>query len=445
MRSPDSAAGGRIALEVLLRAASILLLAWLLWLSLDRRRAYQVTSARSADLARAVREWTAAPRAPDAIHVLLDATPAPLERDWLAAVGAAGSVVTWSGSPPPVGLDVQALATPRGGSTVLVAAPRGARLVVSDQVGVLDSAVAGDAGARFTIPAATDVIEVRAAGSRARALVPEPRRIRGVLVVGEAGWESKFVAAALEEDGWAVELDLRVAPGVSVTQGAAGAAGAVDTSRHAAVIALDASVAPRAAQLARYVTDGGGLILLGSAASVDALAPLRAGAIGRIVPPPVGVSRSGPTTLASLSAAPLTGLADDAVVLERRGAAVVAAARRHAAGRVLQMGHQDVWRWRMSGGETSVADHRAWWSRAVAGVAYAPAGAVPPSSNGRTPDRTGDQAPVAAVIAALGPGSAGAVVVGDPVTARVPAAWLFALLALTLLAEWGSRRARGER
>jgi hypothetical protein len=445
MRSLDSR---REILEGVLRTASICLLGWMLWSSLHHDRTYKVNSARSADLMRALREWTLADAEPADIHVQLDSTPSPLERDWLAALRAAGSRVSWGGALPALGVDVQPVAAPHGGLAVLVAAPSGATVVLSDRVGVIDSSTARDGGARFTIAAANAGLVARAAGSRARAPVPTPSRVRRVLVLGAAGWESKFVVAALEEDGWTVDAVLHVAPNVDVTQGAAGA---IDTSRYSAVIALDSTAAPRAAQVVRFVASGGGLILVGSAATIGALAPVRVGTGGRMDPATVRAGDAGPTTLQTLAAAPLTGLADDAVVLSRRGGAVMAAARRHVGGRVLQLGYEDDWRWRMAGGETSVADHRAWWTRAVASVAYTPrADSVPRRTNAdgfaaSAGAGGADQAPVASLIGAIGPASAGAIVVGERRLPRTPASWLFALLAFCLLAEWTSRRSRGAR
>jgi hypothetical protein len=91
----------------------------------------------------------------------------------------------------------------------------------------------------------------------------------------------------------------------------------------------------------------------------------------------------------------------------------------------------------MSGGDASVDDHRAWWTRAVASVAYAPA--IAP---GNSVDSL-DAAPVANLVASLGaateasgPGLASA-------ATSISLWWLFAALTLCLLAEWASRRLRG--
>lgn len=428
----------------MLRAVSVALLAWLLWLSLDRSRGFQVTSARSADLARALREWTAAGVAPDGIHVQLDSSPSPRERDWLAAIEAAGSAVSWNGELPAIAMAVQPIVAPRGGLAVLAAAPMGTRVRLYDDVGVLDTGTATEGGARFAIRGASGRLTLRGGGARASAALPDSLRVRRVLVVGQAGWESKFVVAALEEDGWAVDAELRVAPGASVTQGAPGA---LDTARYAAVVALDASIASRAGQVARYVASGGGVVLASAAGNVAALAPIRAAAVGRIDAPPMGEEPRGPTTLRSLAVMPLIGLKEDAVMLERRGMLVVAAARRHVAGRVLQLGYVDSWRWRMSGGETSAQEHREWWTRAVSSVAFASVTArpTPASVEFRSPAAESelDRAPVASLIETLGPLALGPTISGAPVRTTLPRSWLFVLLSLCLLTEWGSRRLRG--
>jgi hypothetical protein len=54
-----------------------------------------------------------------------------------------------------------------------------------------------------------------------------------------------------------------------------------------------------------------------------------------------------------------------------------------------------------------------------------------------------DRAPVASLIERLGPLALGPTISGAPVRATVPRSWLFVLLSLCLLAEWGSRRLRG--
>jgi hypothetical protein len=136
----------------------------------------------------------------------------------------------------------------------------------------------------------------------------------------------------------------------------------------------------------------------------------------------------------------VTSLASDAVALESRESAVTVAARRVDAGRVVQSGYDETWRWRMAGGDEAAAAHREWWSRLVAAVAYAPIVARPVAS-----DAAIDETPLASLIDALGPAStfdAAAVPTRDGTrTTRS----LFALVVGALLLEWASRRLRGVR
>jgi hypothetical protein len=105
---------------------------------------------------------------------------------------------------------------------------------------------------------------------------------------------------------------------------------------------------------------------------------------------------------------------------------------------VLQQGYVDTWRWRMGGGDASLTDHRAWWTRAVAGIAYAPRIAL---STADPPDA----APVAGLIAALGEPSQRAGPSLASAAGSISLWWLFALLSLSLIGEWASRRMRGAR
>lgn len=422
----------RAALEHALRVTSIGLLAWMLWLSLDRGRAESFVSARSSGLDAAVKDWSASGSAPDRIVVRLDSAPEPRLRDWLAALAGAGSDVTWRGEVAATAIAVNRVVAPRGGYNVLVAAPDDSRIVLSDEVGALDTATARAGGARFSLPSATGALSARGGGSVARASIPDSVRVRRVLLLGSAGWESKFVTMALEEDGWVVDASLRVAPGVNVTQGSTAP---IDTARYAAVVAVDASSAARGAEIVRYVASGGGLVLSAAAMSSDAFASLRAGSAGRAQP--AHGSADTPASLQSLPVVPIASLRFDAIALERRGGAAVVAGRRYAAGRVLQVGYSDTWRWRMSGGDNSVNEHRAWWSKAVASTAFAGAGTREPSAE--------DDAPLARLVTALGPASIGRGPSLADSAAAVSLRWLFALLVFSLLAEWASRRMRGSR
>jgi hypothetical protein len=254
------------------------------------------------------------------------------------------------------------------------------------------------------------------------------------LVIGNAGWESKFVVAALEENGWQVDAFIRVAPGVDVTQGSVAV---IDTSRYSAVVALDGAAVPYANRIVEFARRGGGVVLTPQAASLDALAPLRAGAVGRASSDARAIQASGSVTLATLPLAPITSLRTDAVALDRRGVAVATAAKRIGAGRALQLGYEDTWRWRMGGGEGGVDDHGGWWTGLVSSVAYAP-----PVS--RTPTFSlADEAPMIGLVSAIGPGTPAGPTANLSGSSTDWTAWLFALLAVGLIGEVASRRVRG--
>jgi hypothetical protein len=425
----------RGTLETVLRGVSIAILAWMLWLSLDRKTDAPVESARSNGLSRSLRAWSTAGVAPTRVSVQLDSTPRPIEREWLGALKSSGSEVGWTGSLPSVGIDVQPVASPRGGLTVLAGAPKGLGVRLVDDVGPLDTADAVSGGARFFIPSAARRVQARVGASTAQALDADSVRLKRILVLGSAGWESKFVVAALEEDGWKVDAQMRVAPGISVTQGSISP---IDTSRYSAVIALDETAGAYASDIVRYVASGGGAVLAGSAAAIEGFSSIRPGAIGKQAGGESLASEPGSVTLRTLPLHPVVALRSDAAVLEKREGAVAAAARRHVAGRVLQVGYADMWRWRMSGGDTGPSDHRAWWTKAVAGIAYAPRIAQSESAEA-------DNAPIASLVSTLGqpaaqPGSSLA-----STAASISLWWLFALLSASLLGEWASRRLRGAR
>ena len=200
---------------------------------------------------------------------------------------------------------------------------------------------------------------------------------------------------------------------------------------------VDGAAAPYANRIIGFAQSGGGVVLASPAASFDVMAPLRAGAVGRATSEASAIQAGGVVSIVTLSLAPITSLRSDAVTLEKRAGAVAVVARRIGAGRSLQLGFEDTWRWRMGGGEGAVRDHRLWWTGLVSSVAYAP-----PLSRGTATAAT-DEAPMTGLVASIGPSAlAGA----TPNLAGAPSdwmIWLFALLALGLIGEVASRRLRG--
>jgi hypothetical protein len=426
----------RVRVEQVLRAVVIAALAVMLWQSLQEESdsGRKAVSARGTGVGSALAEWSSTSKPPRQIHAELDNTPSQLERAWLGALAGAGSNVTWSGAISPVMIEAEPVASPAGGTRILVAAPGGYSVVVSDDVGPIDTLQARQLGGALGLSSTAGRVTASTKGSVASTLQRDSLTIRKVLVIGDAGWESKFVVAALEEEGWKVDAFIRVAPGVDVTQGAAAT---IDTSRYSAVIALDGAASPYANRIVEFTRTGGGVVLAPQAATLDGMAPLRVGVVGRAPADARAVQAAGSVTLSTLALAPIKSLRSDAVALEQRAGTVATAARRVGAGRALQIGYEDTWRWRMGGGDGAVRDHRLWWTELVSSVAYAPRLARAESKVAT------DEAPMIGLVAALGPATRSestAMLSGQSSDWMV---WLFALFALGLLGEVASRRLRG--
>jgi hypothetical protein len=429
MRSPaDPAAGPAPLGERLLRAASLLLLAGLLVRELRPGEAPAAARVSGASLGGALSgfTWDAAPAR---LHLHLDGGLPAYQRDWLAALAGAGTPVTWEGGgPDAVGLAADPAADPAGGTLAWVAGPTSSRLLLEDGLGSLDSLRPRGEGARLRIRSASARLRLVGGSTRAESEVRDSLRLGRVLLLGRAGWEAKFVAAALEERGWRIDARMALSPRGDVRQGAVPG---IDTARYSAVIVLDSSPA-EARLLAGYLRAGGGLILSAAAARSPGLAALAAGAPGELVPAREVFDTVGADPRASLGLHSLR-IRDDAVILERRGGLVAVAARRLERGRVITLGYEDTWRWRMGGPASGMEDHRDWWADLVGGVAYT-------GEISRAVGATSDEAPRAAFFSRLGPPAAGPL---DSSARRVPLAVWFAALLATLLLEWGLRRWRG--
>jgi hypothetical protein len=429
-----SRADVRVRIEQVLRGIVIVVLAVMLWQSPHERADSGRGAVSAHGIGRAtLSNWSSFPKAPARIHVQLDSVPSKIERAWLGGLAGAGSRVTWIGNLAPVMIDAQPVASPTGGTRILVAAPSGSSVVMSDEVGLIDTLQPRDAGASVTLNSVADRLTAGANGSVASTSTLDSVALHRILVIGEAGWESKFVVAALEEEGWKVDALIRVAPGVDVTQGSA----AIDTSRYSAVVALDAGASPYAKRIVDFARSGGGVILGPGAASLDAMVPLRAGAVGHSGSATRGVQAGEAITLETLPLAPITSLRSDATPFEQRGASVAIAAERVGAGRALQLGYEDTWRWRMTGGDETVRHHRLWWTRLVSSVAYVPRLARTTST------RSTDEAPMIGLVSAIGSVTQGDSKVGRSGNRSDPMAWLFVLLTLGLIGEIASRRLRG--
>jgi hypothetical protein len=419
----------RSQLEFACRVGVFALLGWLIGASLIPSTGRRAETVNGAALEARLPRWTRHPLG-DALHVNLDATPSPWAVDWLGALQHSGHSVTWTGSPPALAISADPVADPRGGTRLEIAAPTGTKVVVRDDVGVIDSLRIADLGGSMIVP---EVVGHLAAGIGAEVASVSPRdsaHIRSIVVVGAAGWEGRFIVSALEGRGWPVTARFSVAPNVYVGQSTPIT---LDTARVAAVIAVDSSLQGLGGAIERYVQSGGGLILAGPSSLASTAASLAPGALGPRFRP--AVLPRDTISLGSTGFYPVASLKADAIALERRSAGVTMAARRVGAGRVMQIGYDDSWRWRMAGGPGSDAAHAAWWSRLVSSVAYAP--------STRRAEPAASSAPVAAMIARIGPSRPiprGADA-RPPVDRRV----FMVLIMILLLVEWASRRLRGLR
>jgi hypothetical protein len=468
----------RRPIEWLLRLAGLGLLVWAWSLSIGATAASGIDRAGSEDLRAQLERWSSV-ASPGEVNIRFSHGPGPVERDWLAALAQSGTRVRWSAeSLPPTATSVTLIADPAGGAELAIGAPSGATVILRDTLGARDTLVAPAVPFRFQVPRLEPGTEAVSGGARARDEARDSIVFRRLLLLGRAGWESRFVAAALAERGWSVDARFVVAPGSDVHQGIAGPRRAVpvpepqaapstpmsfqlgrgtiappvpmpsaqpppapvapkvviDTTRYSAVLVLDSTAGREAGAIGRYLGAGGGIVLWSSALSHPGLRAIAAGGSG----PPIDaiddpIEDSLPRR--TLALVPLMPLHPEAVVLERRGSSAAIAARRLGPGRVVQVGYQDLWRWPLGGDSLAPGRYRDWIAGLVARVALV----------GRTPHAVAgaDPAPHAALVDRLGPPTPPAAS-GSESPSLLPW-WLLALLALAFLLEWASRRMRGAR
>lgn len=418
----------RIAIERLLHGVALAALLWLAWRPQHARPADAIRSDAPASL-NALAAWSQA--AADTVSLALDSLPAPAERAWLRALRASGSTIRWS-DPGSSALAVAAepVVDPAGGSRVMLASAVAGGAALRDAAGPLDSVSVQPGLTAVGTGGLVGALAVMAPSQRATAVPAATSDLRRVLVIGRAGWESRFTIAALEERGWSVDARLAISPTAAVEQGSWARP---DTARHALAIVLDSSANAYAARLIGFVRDGGGLIVAGEAVRMPAFAAILPARAGVLVRPTPNAARTD--SLGERGARyPLRDLRSDAVVLERLAAEPVAIARRERNGRVIQIGYAETWRRRMAPADGSVRRHREWWGRVAAAAAYAGAGIMATTAGS-------DPAPWLSTRLALGAPSAGALRVVAP--AREFGPMLFTLILLALLTSWASRRLRG--
>jgi hypothetical protein len=421
--------------ELTCRLAAFAVVGWLLGGSLIPSTSRQLEHSSANGIVARLPGWMRRP--PNVLlHADITTTPEPWVIDWLAALGHSGHRVTWSGSPPAVAMSSEALADPRGAVRIDFSAPAHTLVTLRDGASVVDSVRVSRLGATIVTPLVVGSLVADAAGQRVSASVPDSALLRSIVVIGQASWEGKFIVSALEERGWPVVARFHVAPNVDVAQGAAIV---LDTSRVAAVVAIDTTVQTLGSALEHFVHEGGGLILAGAASAAPAVMSLAPGAVGARTR--VEIALTDTIGLGTTGFYPVTALKSDGVVLDRRPTGVAVAARRIGAGRVMQVGYDDSWRWRMAGAPGSDVAYRDWWSRAVAAVAYLPSSRV--GSRVGLVATQAASAPLAHLVDRLGPARPiGADrIPRPPVDQRI----LLALIMILLLAEWTSRRLRGLR
>jgi hypothetical protein len=425
----------RRLVEWVLRAALVALLGVALWRS--TRAGQPGAEHRTVTTGTLRRTLEEATRSPDigGVDLVVDASPSAAELRWLAALGRAGLTVRWRGAPPSLAVVADRVREPQGAVGVSLAADSGTTVAIGDSAGALDTLRVGHRGGGASLRASEIVgaVSARQGAYVATAAPSTGQPPRAALVLGRAGWESKFVLAALGEAGWTVRARLPAAPGVSVTDPALLP---IDTTRYDVVIALDSTAADLAPAVVRFVASGGGLVIAGSATHLDsfrALTPALAGARlpGRIL-------LDGDTvTPAALPLRPLGAVRTDAVVLDRQAKGVAVVARRAGQGRVLALGYDESWRWRMLGGAGGVEAHRRWWSRN--------AGLVAPEHDSSAPLRgSADAAPTATLVNVLGPAAPSFSAPQRSSSPPLPLTMLV-LICVVLLAETASRRFRGAR
>lgn len=372
---------------------------------------------------------------PDPVILVSDTALDPIRRDWLAATRAP---VRW-GSPRLVAtaLSAEPLGDPAGGYRIAVAAPPDRMVYLADSLGPIDSVPSTGGGASIDVDAPVGALTGSIGPQHAVVRPGDAPATRRVVVFGRASWETKFVIAALEERGWGVDARIAIGPEDESRQGTPGS---LDTARVGAVVALDQTAAGYAAQIGRFVRQGGGLVLSAEATAVPALAPFRVGAAGqKLVSSSLEIDRHNPRLALPLT--PITRLGATAAPLETRGAAISVAAHRIGLGQVVQTGYHDTWRWRMTGPDGSVEAHRGWWSALVRSVAYRP-------DHETQIDRPAlHDAPLARMTAAFGPPEPDPAGSGPALpTPPQRLDWLLGVVALAaLLTEWTSRRLRGAR
>src|SRR5688572_1613223 len=237
MRSPDSR---RSVFESVLRVVSVAAMATLaarFWFGVES--AQPEASATTPTLDSALAAWSQ--EAPRRATIRASMTPDATQRDWLLALRRTGSDLSWTaGDTLGSALVIEAGPLGEGLSRLALLGMPDRTVLVADRLGRVDSIRIGRTGAASASLRPLGAIRAELGGSSPVTAERDSLVAKPLLLVGFAGWEGKFVAAALEEAGWRVSTRMTVAPGAVVRQGGGAA---IDTGSYSALIVID-SVSP---------------------------------------------------------------------------------------------------------------------------------------------------------------------------------------------------------
>ena len=397
-----------------------------LWTGSGASRTSAVATGPSLDSALTAWSWSA----PHSAELRASPIPDATQRDWLVAIRRSGTRLSWSTADTTAGALVIEPGPLPGALARLTLLTRSQRRVhVGDGIGRIDSVRVGPAGVASMRVRPYGAVRASLGSATAVSTVRDSVVVKPVLLIGSAGWEAKFIAAALEEDGWTVSTRLQVAPGAIVRQGPPVA---IDTGSYSVVMVIDSTAALDPAAVVRFVNEGGGLVVAGPGTRHPGFRSLVPRQVGQ-TPGTLG-ALLGPNPMLGLEARFFV-LRANAVVFDRRSGTSIYSAMRVGSGRVVMSGFDDTWRLRMvPPNENAPRQHREFWSTMVGSAALVrPVPHDVPAV---------DEAPFAATVAALGP----PIVPDDQSSGSAPFpsdALLAAIAGGALLAEWLSRRLRG--
>ncbi len=432
------------SLGALLHGVGLLCMALLLWhfLTPEMARRDQLRVGSDGRLNESLAALVSS--ASDTIDVQLRASPDARTRAVLRALRGSGRrlQLTSERALTPVAVSVQAEWRASGGTRVQTVGADSVPAVIGDGAGIIESAILASAGTQFRTGPVQGVLRVGtgAASAAASPVVARAPQSARVLVVGEATWESRFLIAALEEAGWPVDAAVSLSPKVTVTSGS----GRVPSrDKQSIVVLLPGASRSTMGALPDFVSMGGGLVIVGDAARSAGLASLRAGSPGATIAGEVG-AESGTDARQGLDLVPIATLVNGGVPLELRNGRIAIAARRVGAGRVVQVGYQNSWLWRMAGNDDAPLAHRRWWTDILSGVV--PQTAPMKRLSLDAEHDTLDAAPIAALARDVGiprirPSSVRTT--SRTFIASLDPRWLLGVALLSMLASWLLRRWRG--